>query len=472
MSRKKKNREPVELLIESIAFEGKSVAKKDGMVYFLRGAVPGDKVSAIVTRKKKNFAEALLVEVLESSADRIEPKCIHFGDCGGCSWQFMSYENQLSWKTKHIKDAFERIGKVTSTDYKEILPSPMVFGYRNKMEFSFGASRWLTKSEIDSEEDIEDKGFAFGLHIPGRYDKILNIDYCHLQGDTANRIFNQVAEKAKELELKAHNHADHTGFLKNLAIRSNKSGDFMIIPIVNTPESDPEFEFIDWCNGELFDSYDEIKSVIVAVNDTISPVASGRIEKFAGEEYLTEDILGIKYQISPFSFFQTNSYQLDPFIKKIIDLAELNENDVVWDLYCGTGSITLPAAKRVKNIFGIELVESSVEDATVNKKINHIDNVEFFCADLHAKNTPELLAGLPIPDKIIIDPPRAGMHPNLLESIKELEVPLIVYVSCNPATQARDCELLSNKYKVELVQPVDMFPHTYHVESIAVLRRK
>jgi len=475
MSQKNKEQQIVELKIESIGLEGIAVARLDNLVYFLKKAVPGDKVLAEVQRKRRNHAEAKVIEVLEASPNRIEAKCSHFVSCGGCSWQNLQYEQQLYWKRQHVKDAFERIGKVEYKSIAETLPAPKPFNYRNKMEFSFGASRWLEVHEISSETEIENKNFALGLHISGRYDKILEIKECHIQQEIGNLLLTLVRDKSLELGVSAYHLKEHHGFLKNLIIRYAEAYDeYMIISLSTSPTNEAEQEFLDWFTDILPDLLGANVSMLIAINDTVSPVAQGNIIKVKGRDYLTENILGIDFRISPFSFFQTNSSQLNNFVSKILDMAELSESQTVWDLYCGAGTISLPASKRVKKVIGIELSESSIKNAKENAELNNISNVDFYCEDLHKKYIPELLNSLEKPDVIIIDPPRAGMHADLVNTLLELEIPKITYVSCNPATQARDCALLSVKYDVTELQPVDMFPQTYHVENIAnlVLRDK
>ena len=469
----KKNKELIELDIESIAFQGVAVGRKDGMVYFVKGAAPGDKVNARVLRKKRSYYEARCEEVLEASPHRVEPECKYFGTCGGCSWQHLDYEQQLFWKKQHVVDAFERIAKVKGADFRDTIPSENRFYYRNKMEFSFGTSRWLTEDEIGDEEEIANKHFALGLHTPGRFDKVLDIDKCYIQNDKCNAILNTVKEKALELETSAYNQRTHEGFLRNLVLRTTKeAAEIMLILVTNDIGEEADTKMIEWLEKDFPEAHPEVTTIIHAINSKPAQVAVGEPELLKGSGTITEEILGIKYRISPFSFFQTNPGQLDKFIGTILDAADPDDNTTIWDLYCGTGSITLPGAKRAGRILGIELVESSIADAKQNAALNDIKNVEFFCADLHDKKIHEFLALMPEPDTIILDPPRAGMHENLVATILRFAPKKIVYVSCNPATQARDCELLSNVYKVTSLQPFDMFPHTFHVESIAVLERR
>jgi 23S rRNA (uracil1939-C5)-methyltransferase len=472
MGRKKRNKY-IELEIESIGFEGIAIARSEGVVYFVKGGVPGDKVIAKEMRKRKKYREAQVEEIIETSSDRVDAPCKHFGPCGGCKWQNLDYEKQLFWKKRHVEDAFRRIGKIEGVDYFDTLPSPDIFHYRNKMEFSFGSSRWMTEEEVSSDEVIERKNFALGLHVPGRFDKVLDVSRCLIQKETGNRMLNTVREKALEMGVTAYNNRKHTGFLRNLIIRTADAYDeTMAALITNAPAESQDIRFIEWFENSLPAMMPEIDTILRTINDTRSPVASAEMKTIKGSGVITEKILGLEYRISPYSFFQTNSSQLDGFISLILDYAELNAAEVVWDLYCGTGSITLPASRKCKYIYGIELSESSVADARANSELNSIGNSHFYQADLHDKAIPELLKKLPRPDTILIDPPRAGMHKNLVKHVLDAEPSKIAYVSCNPATQARDCELLSEKYSVEKVRPVDMFPHTYHVESVARLNRK
>ncbi len=468
-----KEKKFIELEIESIAFEGGGVAKSEGKVYFIKGGVPGDKVNAWIRKKKKSYVRGEVEQVITPSPDRIEPKCRHFGLCGGCSWQHLKYEKQLFWKKQHVIDSFTRIGKIEGCEYSDTLPSPNIYYYRNKMEFSFSGFRWLTESEISHSDDIPNKNFALGLHVPGVFNKVLDITECYLHKEIVPNILNRIREKSLELNAKPYNLRTHEGFLRNLVFRSSEYlNEMMVILITTSPKADEDAQLLKWYKDDFLAEYPEINHVVHAVNDTFSPVAIGDTELIRGSGYLTESILDVKYRISPFSFFQTNASQLNNFISLILEYADLQKHETVWDLYCGTGSITLPASRKANKIYGLELVESSISDANINRDLNGIDNAKFICTDLNAKNAPLLLQGLPKPDAVIIDPPRAGMHKNLIPALLSALPQRIIYVSCNPATQARDFELLSEKYFVEKVNPVDMFPHTFHVESVAKLIRK
>lgn len=462
-----------ELRIEAIGFEGRSIARDEDMVYFVKDGIPGDLVNAIVKKKRKSYREAIIEEVLEKSEDRIDPVCKHFESCGGCRWQHLKYDKQLYWKTINVKDSFERLGNVEYEEIFDCLPSVDEYQYRNKMEFTFSSSRWLTSDEIEMEEDIEYKNFALGLHVPGRFDKVVDVEECHIHQKFGNEILNLFRNKALALNTPPYDIVNHVGFLRNLIIRYGKlNNEFMIILVTDDIKNEEDEQFMKWYKEEFVNLYENVSNVVHVFNNSKSPVPNNKPEVFKGSGYITENILGIDYRISPFSFFQTNSGQLDRFIGNILETANLSDQDVVWDLYCGTGSITLPAAKKCARIYGMEIVESSIADAKHNAELNSIENAAFFAVDLHDKNTPELLNTIEKPDKIIIDPPRAGMHKNLLAHIILSGAKEIIYVSCNPATQARDCKLMEDYYKVTSIQPVDMFPHTYHIESIAKLVRK
>ncbi len=469
----KHKKEKVKLEIESIGFEGVSVARIDGKAVLLKGGgLPGEKVEAVISKNRKNRLEGYITNVLSEAPDRVAPKCFYFGTCGGCSWQNMDYSSQLKWKRQHVEDALKRIGKVQPDIIHPTMPSPKEFEYRNKMEFSFGAFRWLTPSEISSDADL-DKNFALGLHYPGKYDKIIDISECHLQPSIGNEIMNAVRQKAQELKVELYDYNRHCGFLKNLVLRYSIYENALMAILISSPAELPnETEFADWFVSELPLKFKEIKVAYHAENAPRSSVAIGEIKRSNNFQQLKETILGIEFNISPFSFFQTNSIQLDRFIGKILEYSQLERHSTVWDLYCGCGSITLPASRYVNKIVGIELNPSAVSDAKENAKMNSIENADFYQADLHSREIPELLETLPKPDIIIVDPPRIGMNENLINHIIKLSPKRIVYVSCNPSTQARDLAMLNEFYKIEEVQPIDMFPHTYHIETIAGLSKK
>ena len=481
---KNKSEQLLELEIESIGFEGISIARKNEQVYFVRGGLPGDTVIAKLKKQNKKYTEASIKEIIKPSKHRIDAFCEYVGACGGCSWQCLEYQEQLRWKKQHVIDAHSRLGGLSQeylskVTYHNTIPAEQTFEYRNKMDFSFSTSRWLTTKEIESKQEFNNH-FALGLHITGRFDKVLDIKNCKIQKNEWNQILDFIRQKAISLEVAAFNSYNQKGFLKGLCLRySLKYNETMSILITNKAQNENEKNFLDWYKNDLANDYSKIKksfnfstiSSVVYAENTQNNVNIGEIKFVTGKEFLVENILGIDYHISPFSFFQTNSNQLSKFIKLIVDSANLKNTDIVWDFYCGTGSITLPAAKNCKNIFGIELIESSVNDARINAKNNDILNVAFFAADLHSAKIPNLLTTLPKPDVIIVDPPRSGMNSNLINHILKIAPRRLVYVSCNPATQARDLTEFAKEYQMQEVFTVDMFPHTYHIEVIAILEK-
>jgi len=467
---KTKKRIEENLIIDAIGFEGKSIARNEGVVHFVKKGVPGDVVRTLRVNKKKKFYENVILEFIEKSPDRIEAKCKHFENCGGCSWQNLNYDHQLKWKKVHVEDAFFRHNKLEVGKIYDTIPSEKIFNYRNKMEFSFGASRWLTEEEIETDAVVEHKNFALGLHIAGRFDKILDLDICHIQGEIGNDILNACKDLALKMGVTAFSQRFHNGFLRSLIIRkSNYLNEYMVVLITSQVESEIEKEFITNFKVEL-EKIKEVSNYIHSINTSKNPVTIDSSEILFGEGILKEQILDIIYEISPYSFFQTNSYQVNTFISEILEAVDPKEDDYIWDLYCGTGSITLPLSRKVNNLLGIELVDSSIKDAKSNAEKNGIDNIEFIAYDLHSKDISNLLSQYNKPDKIVLDPPRAGLHKNLIAHLLEIQCEEIIYVSCNPMTQARDCKDLEEFYTIEYIKPLDMFPQTYHIESIAKLR--
>jgi len=468
-----KQQKIIPLKIDSLAFEGYGVGRHNDFVYFVRDAVPGDNIEAIEKKRQKKYAFAFIHNIIEPSPYRVQPPCSFFGECGGCSLQNLSYEQQLFWKTQFVKDSLKKFASIDPEIVKSALPCNPTFEYRNKMEFSFSAQRWLRNDEISQDTEILNRNFSLGLHTPKNYQKVIDINYCHIQNRYANDILNFVREKAKEELIEPYNSKTHSGFLRNLIIRhSITHNNFLVILITNqsNDSSDNNFakELIIW----IKENFKFVEGAIWAVNSTRSPVAKGNIYHSIGTTYLYETILDIKYRISPFSFFQTNSFQLKTFISKILEITELQTNQIVWDLYCGAGSITLPVTKKVQKTYGFELVEEAIIDAKYNAEINNIQNANFRQIDLHSKAIINELIKFPHPDVIILDPPRSGVHQNLLSAVLQILPNQIVYVSCNPTTQARDLKILKEKYDIVYCQPIDMFPHTYHIENIIKLIKK
>ncbi len=476
MARRTKEREyrEIEIEVTAIGFEGVSVGRVDDVVHFVKGALPGERVRAVVRRTHRRYVEAETLEVLVPSTQRITPPCPHFGTCGGCSWQHLVYEHQLQWKSQHVADAFQRIGgfpNVTSNADGILLPAigaQSAYAYRNKMEFSFSASAWLTDDEIRTGAEF-DRTFALGLHVPGRYDKVRNIDHCALQSGVANRLLAKVHALPHLREAGAYDHRAHRGFLRHLVLRHSYTTDAVLATLITTtPETDAQRAVVNhWL--QLHRELPEGSTIIHAINDSHSPVAIGTIQVQKGPGFIEESTHGVTYRISPFSFFQTNTVQMSHLVEQALQGAQVSSDDVVWDLYCGTGTLTLPAARKARLAVGAELAQSSIDDAVANAQRNGITNATFHVVDLHAKRALETLLALPHPNVVIIDPPRSGLHPQVVDHLLEVAPQRIAYVSCNPATQARDCALLAEKFSVDWVRAVDMFPQTYHVESVAAL---
>ena len=470
-----KRGEEVQLRLERFAFEGKTVARVDGLVAFVSGGVAGDEVRARVTKVKKQFVEAETLEVLKPSSKRTEPRCKHFGTCGGCKWQHVDYQAQLDFKRQHVIDALERIGGFKGVAVKPTLASPDIYHYRNKMEFSFG-QRWLSREELQAKENggtfNEQELFALGLHIPKRFDRVLDLDECWLQSETSYKIVNAVRRFCHEHSLPIYSTDTHTGFLRNLVIREGKrTGDLM----ANLVTSEERPEIMVALRDRLLGEFPGITTVINNITDRKSQVAIGDTETvYHGPGYITERIGKRTYNISANSFFQTNTSQAENLYEAARRMARLKPSDIVFDLYSGTGTIALHIADDVAQVVGIESVPSATEDAERNAKLNGVDNCRFILGDL--KDT--LIQGTTLfenqqrPNVVITDPPRVGMHEKVIDELQRLSPERIVYVSCNPATQARDLKLLyeSGNYEIAEVLPVDMFPHTYHVESVVMLQ--
>ncbi|MCX7909293.1 MAG: 23S rRNA (uracil(1939)-C(5))-methyltransferase RlmD [Ignavibacteria bacterium] len=464
------NTKKINIFVDTLAYEGKGVARAEGKVVFVRNGVPGDLLEVEIIKNKKNFAEGKILKILEPSPYRIDPICEHFGECGGCSFQNISYEQQLEWKHKFVADAFERIAKIPKVEIKKVIPASKIFGYRNKMEFSFGTSRWITEKEVQSGKDIDEgeKHFALGFHIPERFDKVLDINRCFLQDEKGNLIINAIREKAKEFRIPAYNLKTHFGFLRNVVLRfSALNGEITLNLVTTSKIGENEKNFLSWFET-FFSKLEFITNLVHTTNDSLSPTVTGNYRIIKGTGYLFEELKGVRFRISPFSFFQVNTKQAESLVEKVIEYATPKDK-MIWDLYSGAGTFSLPLARSAKKVIGFESVESAVEDAKFNAKLNNIENVSFFVKDLHTKKIFQELIEFEKPDIIIIDPPRTGIHKNLLLTISKILPEKIVYVSCNPTTMARDCYELSKYYKVVEIQPVDMFPQTYHIETIGLL---
>ncbi len=455
------------LPITGISAEGKSVGRKDGLVVFVRGGAPGDVADVRITGKNKRFLEGVPVHLHERSPDRVAPFCDHFGVCGGCKWQHLNYDAQLRYKEQHVAENLKKLTDVPLPDISPILGSDPTTYYRNKLEFTFSNKRWLTKAEIESEEVLSRN--ALGFHIPKMFDKVLNIDHCHLQATPSNAIRLKLKAYAEQEELAFYDLKTHEGFLRNLIIRTTSIGEVMVIVQFAGKDHKATFKALSFLESE----FPEITSLNYIVNekknDTFYDLP---VINFSGKAYINEKMGDLTFRIGPKSFYQTNSKQAHELYKIASDFAGLSGKEVVYDLYTGTGTIANFVARQAARVVGIESVPEAVEDAKINSSINHIENTAFFAGDMKDLLTPEFVEEQGIPDVVITDPPRAGMHKNVIKALNNLKAPRIVYVSCNPATQARDIQDLSDNYEVRKLQPVDMFPHTHHVENVALLTLK
>jgi 23S rRNA (uracil1939-C5)-methyltransferase len=453
--------------ILDLAAEGKSIARHGNQVIFVSGAVPGDVVDLRILRKRKKFMEAIPVHFHELSGERVVPVCSHFGICGGCKWQQLDYSRQLFYKEKQVRDQFERIGKISVQLISPILASANTTFYRNKLEFTFSARRWITdKTELQDEENINRN--ALGFHMPGRFDRVLQIDYCHLQPEPSNEIRNSVNKFAQDNAYTFYDPISEKGYLRNLTIRNTQDGQVMVILSVHDDEQEQLEKILDF----IWKQFPGLHSLMYLINSKVNDsMADMNVMLYKGEEYLVERMENLSFRIGPKSFFQTNTTQGLRLYEVTRDLAALTGNEVVYDLYSGTGTIALFIASMAKKIIGIEYVAEAIADAEINAEFNSIHNCEFVAGDMNKIFTDEFIFAQGKPDVIILDPPRAGVHEKVIAGILYAQPKRIVYVSCNPATQARDIALLSEKYEVTKVQPVDMFPHTQHVENVALLMR-
>ena len=451
-----------------MAAEGKAIAKVNDLVIFVPYVVPGDVVDLQIKRKKNKYAEAEAVNFHEYSSTRAVPFCQHYGICGGCKWQVLPYAEQIKYKQKQVEDNLRRIGKIDLPEISPILGSAKTEFYRNKLEFTFSDKRWLTYEEVKQEVKYDQMN-AVGFHIPGAFDKVLAIEKCWLQNDISNRIRNAVRDYAYEHNYSFINLRSQEGMLRNMIIRTSSTGELMVIIICKIVE-DSEMTLFKQLLQYVADTFPEITSLLYIINnkcnDTINDLD---VYVFKGNDHIFEEMEGLRFKVGPKSFYQTNSEQAYNLYKIARDFAGLTGNELVYDLYTGTGTIANFVSRQARQVIGIEYVPEAIEDAKVNAEINGIDNTLFFAGDMKDMLTQEFINEYGRPDVIITDPPRAGMHQDVVDVILFAEPKRIVYVSCNPATQARDLQLLDVKYKVKAVQPVDMFPHTHHVENVVLL---
>ena len=468
MRKKQKNIVLENITVTDYAAEGKGLVRHEGKVIFVSGAIPGDRVNIRLSKNKKDWAEGKAIDILEPSPDRLEPFCKHFGTCGGCKWQMLPYEKQLAFKQQEAVQNLVRIGKIELPEVLPIVGSANTIHYRNKLEFTFSNKRYLTNAELNNE-NISAQQNALGYHAPGIFDKVIDIDECYLMDDVNNRIRNTVREIAVENNFSYYNIKEHTGWLRNIIIRYCSTGELMVNICINHEDEPNRLILL----NSLLSKVPEISTLLYTINpkwnDSIydlEPVV------YHGKGYAIEKLEDFEFIISPKSFFQTNTRQAEQLYSITRAFAGLTGTETVYDLYCGTGSIGIFLSKQARKIIGVEVIEDAIEDARKNAALNNIHHATFFAGDVIKICNDEFFEQHGRPDVIITDPPRAGMHEKLVIKLLEMEAPKIVYVSCNTATQARDLSLLSEKYKVMKVQPVDMFPHTHHIESVVLLTLK
>ncbi len=469
MGRKRKELPVVENVeITGVAAEGKSIARVDDMVVFIPYGAPGDVVNIKLDKKKRSYAEAHIVDMVKPSPDRVTPACEHFGVCGGCKWQHIPYESQLRYKRDQVVDALTRIAKVEIPEVNPTLGSKETFCYRNKLEYTFSCKCWITFEDLRSGREIADRN-ALGFHIPGAFDKVLDIKKCWLQDDLSNRIRLFVRQYALAKGYEFYDIKAQQGLMRTLMVRIASTGEVMLIVVFARPEQ----EKIDDLMGAIAAEFPEITSLLYVVNQKVNDtIADQEVITYRGRDYINEEMEGLHFRIGPKSFYQTNSLQAYELYKVARRMACLKPDDLVYDLYTGTGTIANFVARQVKKVVGIEYVPEAIADAKLNSEVNGIDNTIFFAGDMKDVLTDGFIAEHGRPDVMIIDPPRAGMHEDVVNVILNARPERIVYVSCNPATQARDLALMDEFYRVEEVQPVDMFPHTHHVENVVRMTRR
>jgi 23S rRNA (uracil1939-C5)-methyltransferase len=469
MGRGRKNKPFLEgVRIVDIGAEGKAIARVNDVVVFTTHVIPGDVVDLQVTKKRTKYMEAVVKRVVEESPDRVPAFCEHFEVCGGCKWQFLPYEKQLFYKQKQVADQLTRIGRIELPEITPILGSKKTTFYRNKLEFGFSNKRWLTSDEMGLEGDDINRN-ALGFHVPGMFDKIININKCWLQDDPSNQIRDFIKKYADENGLEYFDRRFQAGLLRNIIIRTTSTGEVMLIVSFFREETENRERLL----TAIAEAFPQITSLMYVINEKGNDtITDQEILVYKGKDYILEEMEGLKFKIGPKSFYQTNSEQAYELYKVAREFAGLKGGEVVYDLYTGTGTIANFVARNVKKVVGIEYVPEAIEDAHVNSELNGIENTSFFAGDMKKILTNEFIALHGNPDVIITDPPRAGMDEDVVKTILEAAPDKVVYVSCNPATQARDLALMNEAYRVTRIQPVDMFPHTHHVENVVLLEKR
>lgn len=468
------------VIVSGIAAEGKAIARvrlreedESEIVVFFPFGAPGDIVDLKIDKKKRSFAEGHIEKIVTPSDQRIPSECPHFTICGGCKWQHLPYPEQLKYKQQQVVDALTRIAKIEFPEISPILGSEDIWRYRNKMEYTFSDKRWRTWEEVRSGKEFNDSGHALGFHIPGAFDKVLHIESCELQSERGDRIRNFIYEFAESEGLSFYNIKENKGLLRTVMIRIASTGQIMVC--LQFGEDDPEK--IKLLLGAVKKEFPEITSLLYTVNLKLNDSMTGlEIKSFSGPDYIEEEMEGLKFRVNAKSFYQTNSkqaYELYKVVRKFaFEGRETKEKPLVYDLYTGTGTIANFVARKAKQVIGIEYVEEAIEDAKLNSRVNGVNNTLFYAGDMKDVLTDEFIEKHGRPEIMIIDPPRAGMHPEVVQTVMRAAPEVIVYVSCNPATQARDLQLMDSQYKVTDIQPVDMFPHTHHVENVVRLVKR
>jgi len=456
------------LLVENYAAEGKSLARVDGKVIFMEQVVPGDVVNVRVTKNKKDWAEAQVLNIEEYSVDRVQPFCQHFGVCGGCQWQMLPYEKQLQYKEQQVRDNLSRIGKVQLPAINPIIGAQKTRYYRNKIEYTFSSKKFLLPNQLHNPNISNEESVA-GYHAKGFFDKIVDIQTCYLQEEPTNALRMAIKEFAISNGFSFYDIRNHDGFMRNMQVRLCRTGELMVNIIFGYDDEEKRSLLLEYIQGQFPSITTLFYTINTKWNDSMTDLFP---QVFSGKGYAIEMLEEFQFKVGPKSFFQTNTEQAEKLYQVTREFAELSGKEIVYDLYCGTGSIGIFVSKNAKKIIGVESIAEAVHDAKENATLNHIDHATFFVGDVVDVCNNEFFAANGRPDVIITDPPRAGMHENLVRKILEMEAPLLVYVSCNPATQARDLNWLDEKYEVTKIQPVDMFPHTHHIENIVQLKLK
>jgi 23S rRNA (uracil1939-C5)-methyltransferase len=469
MGRSRKNNPFFEAVtITDIGAEGKAIARVNDIVVFTTHVIPGDVVDLQVTNKRSKYMEAIVKRVVSASPDRVPAFCEHFEVCGGCKWQFLPYEKQLFYKQKQVADQLRRIGRIELPEISPILGSKKTIFYRNKLEFGFSNKRWLTQDEMGTEPESLNMN-ALGFHVPGLFDKIININKCWLQEEPSNEIRNFIYACANENGMEFFDRKIQAGFLRNITIRTSTTGDVMLIVSFFREEKENREKLL----AAIAAEFPQITSLLYVINEKGNDtITDQEILVYNGKDHIFEEMEGLKFKIGPKSFYQTNSEQAYELYQVAREFAGLKGDEVVYDLYTGTGTIANFIARNVRKVVGIEYVPEAIEDAHINSEINGIENTRFFVGDMKKILTPEFISKNGRPDVIMTDPPRAGMDEDVVKTILEAAPQKVVYVSCNPATQARDLALMDEMYKVTRIQPVDMFPHTHHVENVVLMEKR